>query len=275
MSMNAIAWCMKQKIKDQTDWSVLMRICDHYNDSLGYAYPSQNRIADQIQSSTKTVQRHIKNLVEQGYLQVERSPNKVNKYAIPALKIDATQVSSEHIILDNIILTDDIIPLTNISSNNIVKGTETDFLTSSQWLWKHGLEFLKNNAPKVRNHRTVLARLINDASGYKNEYRERACDELQKVFQHCMKNDKHNLIEYLNASVRNIADKFKEVKKPKELSEKQKLFIESLIKKIQAKSYDSRFSYSNYDKIREDMKIGMLNKDGSFEKICEYYELEI
>ena len=90
-----------------------------------------------------------------------------------------------------------------------------------------------------------------------------------------MKNDKHNLIEYLNASVRNIADKFKEVKKPKELSEKQKLFIESLIKKIQAKSYDSRFSYSNYDKIREDMKIGMLNKDGSFEKICEYYELEI
>ena len=284
MSMNAIAWCMKQKIKDQTDWSILMRICDHYNDSLGYAYPSQNRIADQIQSSTKTVQRHIKNLVEQGYLQVERSPNKVNKYAIPALKmdattvsspdLDATQVSYEHI-LDNIILSDDIIPLTNISSNNIVKGTKINFLTSNQWLWKHGLEFLKNNAPKVRNHRTVLARLINDASGNKNDYRERACDELQKVFQHCMKNDKHNLIEYLNASVRNIADKFKEVKKPKELSEKQKLFIESLIKKIQAKSYDSRFSYSNYDKIREDMKIGMLNKDGSFEKICEYYELEI
>ena len=284
MSMNAIAWCMKQKIKDQTDWSILMRICDHYNDSLGYAYPSQNRIADQIQSSTKTVQRHIKNLVEQGYLQVERSPNKVNKYAIPALKmdattvsspdLDATQVSYEHI-LDNIILSDDIIPLTNISSNNIVKGTKINFLTSNQWLWKHGLEFLKNNAPKVRNHRTVLARLINDASGNKNDYRERACDELQKVFQHCMKDAKHNLIEYLNASVRNIADKFKEVKKPKELSEKQKLFIESLIKKIQAKSYDSRFSYSNYDKIREDMKIGMLNKDGSFEKICEYYELEI
>ena len=61
----------------------------------------------------------------------------------------------------------------------------------------------------------------------------------------------------------------------KELSEKQKKFIEVLIKKIQAKAHDSRFSYSNYEKIREDMKIGMLKKDGSFEKLCEYYELEI
>ena len=61
----------------------------------------------------------------------------------------------------------------------------------------------------------------------------------------------------------------------KELSEKQKKFIEVLIKKIQAKAHDSRFSYSNYEKIREDMKMGMLKKDGSFEKLCEYYELEI
>ena len=61
----------------------------------------------------------------------------------------------------------------------------------------------------------------------------------------------------------------------RELSEKQKKFIEVLIKKIQAKAHDSRVSYSNYEKIREDMKMGMLKKDGSFEKLCEYYELEI
>ena len=61
----------------------------------------------------------------------------------------------------------------------------------------------------------------------------------------------------------------------RELSEKQKKFIEVLIKKIQAKAHDSRFSYSNYEKIREEMKMGMLKKDGSFEKLCEYYELEI
>ena len=291
MSMNAIAWCMKQKIKDQTDWSILMRICDHYNDSLGYAYPSQNRIADQIQSSTKTVQRHIKNLVEQGFLQVERSPNKVNKYSIPALKmdattmsspdLDATQVSSEDIILDNIIISDDIIPLTNISSNNIVKGTESNFLTSNQWLWKHGLEFLKNNAPKVRNHRTVLARLINDASGYKNDYRERACDELQKVFQHCMKNDKHNLIEYLNASVRNIADKFKEVKKPRELSDQALALMESNFQKIYKATHGvAGWGGLDYQEIRKEyeraFREGVIvfshtKKKATADQILEYF----
>ena len=241
MSMNAIAWCMKQKIKDQTDWSILMRICDHYNDSLGYAYPSQDRIADQILSSTKTIQRHIKSLVEQGYLQVIKSPNKVNKYVIPALKMDATPVSlpdldatplsPEHI-LDNIIISDDIIPLTNISSNIVVKGTENEILSSTQWLWKYHLKWFQNNAPSVKNHRTVLAKLINVASDNKTENREKACDDLHKVFLHCQKDAKHNLVEYLNATAKNIAEKFKKVKKPRELSDQALALMESNFQRI-------------------------------------------
>ena len=290
MSMNAIAWCMKQKIKDQTDWSILMRICDHYNDSFGYAYPSQDRIADQILSSTKTIQRHIKSLVEQGYLEVIKSPNKVNKYVIPALKMDATPVSlpdldatplsPEHI-LDNNIISDNIIPLTNISSNIIVKGSEDEFLTSNQWLWKHGLEWFQKNAPSVKNHRTVLAKLINDASDFNKNYRDRAWDELQKVFLHCQKDAKHNLVEYLNATARNIAEKFKEVKKPRELSDQALALMESNFQRIYKATHGvAGWGGLDYQEIRKEyekaFREGIIvfshtRKKATADQILEYF----
>ena len=60
----------------------------------------------------------------------------------------------------------------------------------------------------------------------------------------------------------------------KELSEKQKKYIEVLIKKIQAKSNQPEFMYEDYDKLRETMKMGMLKKDGSFEQFLKDYRLD-
>jgi len=290
MSMNAIAWCMKQKIKDQTDWSILMRICDHYNDSLGYAYPSQDRIADQILSSTKTIQRHIKSLVEQGYLQVIKSPNKVNKYVIPALKMDATPVSlpdldatplsPEHI-LDNNIISDNIIPLTNISSNIIVKGTDNEFLTSNQWLWKYHLKWFQKNAPSVKDHRTILAKLIKVASNDKLDNREKACDDLHKVFLHCQKDAKHNLVEYLNATAKNIAEKFKEVKKPRQLSDQALALMESNFQRIYKATHGvAGWGGLDYQEIRKEyekaFREGVIvfshtRKKATADQILEYF----
>ena len=290
MSMNAIAWCMKQKIKDQTDWSILMRICDHYNDSLGYAYPSQDRIADQILSSTKTIQRHIKSLVEQGYLQVIKSPNKVNKYVIPALKMDATPVSlpdldatplSHEHILDNNIISDNIIPLTNISSNIIVKGTDNEFLTSNQWLWKYHLKWFQKNAPSVKDHRTILAKLIKVASNDKLDNREKACDDLHKVFLHCQKDAKHNLVEYLNATAKNIAEKFKEVKKPRQLSDQALALMESNFQRIYKATHGvAGWGGLDYQEIRKEyekaFREGIIlfshtKKKATADQILEYF----
>ena len=290
MSMNAIAWCMKQKIKDQTDWSILMRICDHYNDSFGYAYPSQDRIADQILSSTKTIQRHIKSLVEQGYLEVIKSPNKVNKYVIPALKMDATPVSlpdldatplsPEHI-LDNNIISDNIIPLTNISSNIIVKGTDNEFLTSNQWLWKYHLKWFQKNAPSVKDHRTILAKLIKVASNDKLDNREKACDDLHKVFLHCQKDAKHNLVEYLNATAKNIAEKFKKVKKPRELSDQALALMESNFQRIYKATHGvAGWGGLDYQEIRKEyekaFREGIIvfshtRKKATADQILEYF----
>ena len=59
----------------------------------------------------------------------------------------------------------------------------------------------------------------------------------------------------------------------KTLTYKQEQFIEALVERVQKKSHDSRFSFTNYDKLKEDMKEGMLKKDGSFEKLMDMYEL--
>ena len=59
----------------------------------------------------------------------------------------------------------------------------------------------------------------------------------------------------------------------KELTYKQKEFIEALVERVQKKSGDPRFSYMDYDKLKEEMKDGMLKKDGSFEKLMDMYEL--
>lgn len=290
MSMNAIAWCMRQKIKDQTDWAILMRICDHYNDSLGYAYPSQDRIADQILASTKTIQRHIKSLVNLGLLQVVKTPNKVNKYVIPALKmdtthvslpnLDATPLSPEHI-LDNNIISDNIIPLTTIPSNNIVKGSENEIFTSSQVLWNYHLKWFQKNAPSVRNHSTVLARLINDASNNNQDNRDKACDELHKVFLHCQKNAKHNLVEYLNATARNIAEKFKVAKKPRQLSGLALATMESNIQKIYKATYGvAGWGGLDYHEIRKEYEQAFregsilfkhTGKQATADQILEYF----
>jgi len=59
----------------------------------------------------------------------------------------------------------------------------------------------------------------------------------------------------------------------KVLTYKQEEFIKALVERVQKKSHDPRFSYLNYDKLKEEMKEGMLKKDGSFEKLMDMYEL--
>ena len=61
----------------------------------------------------------------------------------------------------------------------------------------------------------------------------------------------------------------------KELSFKQKRYIDVLIDKIAEKAkHDRQYAYENYDALREKMKNGMLKKDGSFEELLKVYKLD-
>ena len=90
MSIKAFTWGMSQRVGDPTTKLVLLIICDHYNDSRGIAYPSQERIAEFAECSVRTVRRHIKSLIDEKFLDVISTPNIANKYTIPALKMERT-----------------------------------------------------------------------------------------------------------------------------------------------------------------------------------------
>ena len=61
----------------------------------------------------------------------------------------------------------------------------------------------------------------------------------------------------------------------KELSFKQKRYIDVLIDKIAEKAkHDPQYAYEDYDGLREKMKNGMLKKDGSFEELLKVYKLD-
>lgn len=61
----------------------------------------------------------------------------------------------------------------------------------------------------------------------------------------------------------------------KELSFKQRKYIEVLIDRIAEKAkHDRQYAYEDYDGLREKMKNGMLKKDGSFEKLLSDYKLD-
>tara|TARA_Y100001938_G_scaffold21873_1_gene28233 strand:- start:299 stop:946 length:648 start_codon:yes stop_codon:yes gene_type:complete len=59
----------------------------------------------------------------------------------------------------------------------------------------------------------------------------------------------------------------------KELSFKQKNFIEVLLERVAKKQSDPRYSYTNFEDLRKKMTEGMLKKDGSFEELLKFYEL--
>ena len=261
MSSNAIAWCMRQYLDNQTDWAILMRICDHYNDLTKCAYPSQDRLAGQTKKCRETVNRHIQRLVDMGYIEIDKTPNKVNKYRLPLLEMDVTKLSQPDLdvtktshediiynISDNII--DDITLSTKKSNNYTVDNGDTASVSPREKLWNIYLPWFQKQKSSIKNHRSFLARLINEASGNKKANHGKACQELCRVFEHCKDNLKYNLSEYLMASAKGIAQTSGQTKK--ELNRQAKDMIEDWIDRIYKKSMtDDRLVGEDYDKIRK------------------------
>ena len=68
MSIDAMNWCRDLRGLKGTEKSVLHVICDRYNDDLGYAWPTINRIAIESGWSYRTVSRCLRTLEMHGYI---------------------------------------------------------------------------------------------------------------------------------------------------------------------------------------------------------------
>lgn len=62
MSIKAMNWCRELKGLSGTHKSILMHICDRYNDEYGYAWPSISRMARETGWGERTISRALRSL---------------------------------------------------------------------------------------------------------------------------------------------------------------------------------------------------------------------
>jgi len=236
MSMKAFTWGMSQRVGDPTTKLVLLIICDHYNDSRGIAYPSQERIAEFAECSVRTVQRHIKSLLENGFIEVIATPNIANKYTIPAMKMGATKCRVQNKMeTTNTTNGDDtgvIRSLNNpYSISNKLDIAKNTTKTYGDLVYQDHLQWLATQdigEKYLRPFVSKLREIIKGKSFMKNEV---VYEHMHNLFLEVQNNPKGDLKSYLIKSAHSINER---LNKPKEriLNDQAKAMMESNIQKI-------------------------------------------
>lgn len=273
--MKAYAWAISQKVGDPTKKLVLWIICDHYNDSLGYAFPSQDRIADIAECSVRTVQRHIKSLLDSGLIEVIAIPNVTNKYTIPAMKMDMSFETNENDTGDVRSLNN---PYTIFNKLNIAEKTTK---TYGDLVYQDHLQWLAKQNIGVKHLRPFMGKLrqiIKGNTGLKNEDIYCAMD---KIFTWVKENPKTDLQSYLIASAKSMNESL--VGKPKErvLTDQAKALMESNFQKIYKATKDvAGWGGLDYLAIREEYETAFrqgsivfshTKKKATSDEILEYF----
>ena len=286
MSMKAYAWAISQKVGDPTKKLVLWIICDHYNDSLGYAFPSQDRIADIAECSVRTVQRHIKILLDSGLIGVTANPNVVNKYTIPAIKMDATNCRVQNKMETTLVTNGDdtgvIRSLNNpYSISNKLDIAEKTTKTYGDLVYQDHLQWLAKQNIGIKHLRPFMGKLrqiIKGNTGLKNEDIYCAMD---KIFTWVKENPKTDLQSYLIASAKSMNESL--VGKPKErvLTDQAKALMESNFQKIYKATKDvAGWGGLDYLAIREEYETAFrqgsivfshTKKKATSDEILEYF----
>ncbi|WP_375308392.1 helix-turn-helix domain-containing protein [Bradyrhizobium sp. A11] len=75
MSWQATAWALQQRVGQPARKLVLLALAN-YADEHGICWPSQERLAEDVEMSLDTIQRHTKKLREAGLLTVTRPPKR-------------------------------------------------------------------------------------------------------------------------------------------------------------------------------------------------------
>ena len=176
MSMKAFSWAMSQQVGDPTTKLVLLIICDHFNDSRGFAYPSQERLADFAECSERTVRRHIKSLLDMGFIEVVATPNMANKYSIPALKMERTKCPPEKMGRTNRAVGEDKADLRSLNNPYLISNkldiSDNSTKTYGDLVYQDHLQWLAKQDCGIKYPRPFLSKLremIKGKSGISND----------------------------------------------------------------------------------------------------------
>lgn len=91
MSIKAVSWAFDQQIDDPMAKLVLIAVADHINESTGDAWPSIERLEKMTSASRRTVQRKLKLLEDDGYLQRKKRFNDTDLYSLGARGVTVTR----------------------------------------------------------------------------------------------------------------------------------------------------------------------------------------
>ena len=273
MSMKAFTWGMSQSVGDPTTKLVLLIICDHYNDSRGIAYPSQERIAEFAECSVRTVQRHIKSLLENGFIEVMATPNIANKYTIPAMKMGATKCRVQNKMeTTNTTNGDDtgvIRSLNNpYSISNKLDIAKNTTKTYGDLVYQDHLQWLAKQDCGIKYPRPFLGKLREMIKGKSGMSNEKVYEHLHNLFLEVQENPKGDLQSYLIKSAQSINER---MNKPKELSEKQIGYIQSVIDQVYKKKDMPSYAGTDFHRLRERCEKAML--EGKMQSILDEYDI--
>ena len=236
MSMKAFSWAMSQQVGDPTTKLVLLIICDHFNDSRGFAYPSQERLAVFAECSERTVRRHIKSLLDMGFIEVVATPNMANKYSIPALKMERTKCPPEKMGRTNRAVGEDKADLRSLNNPYLISNkldiSDNSTKTYGDLVYQDHLQWLATQNIGVKHLRPFMGKLreiIKANTGLKNE--EIYC-VMDNIFSGVKKNPKADLQSYLIACAKSMNESLVGKSKERVLNDQAKALMESNIQKI-------------------------------------------
>ena len=275
MSIEALGWGMKQRVGEPTAKLILIILCDLYNDKYGCAFPSQEYISETANCSVRTIQRHMDILVEGGFIEIIKRPNQVNKYLITGMKngsdrlsptkMDATdcRVGSDNVVTRSYNLS------LNTSISKDIEGTDRDFDNEiyqlkyekvfnvhKKYLVEKG--FSKSDAGKIVG--TMMKRL-----GQNGLSKDQQVDKVDEIFKSIKASPVADIKSYLFGAVN------KKEEKPKELSDKQKGYIQSVIDQVYKKKDTPSFAGTDFGKLRERCEKAML--EGKMQSILDEYHI--
>ena len=275
MSIEALGWGMKQRVGEPTAKLILIILCDLYNDKYGCAFPSQEYISETANCSVRTIQRHMDVLVEGGFIEIIKRPNQVNKYLITGMKngsdrlsptkMDATdcRVGSDNVVTRSYNLS------LNTSISKDIEGTDRDFDNEiyqlkyekifnvhKKYLVEKG--FSKSDAGKIVG--TMMKRL-----GQNGLSKDQQVDKVDEIFKSIKASPVADIKSYLFGAVN------KKEEKPKELSDKQKGYIQSVIDQVYKKKDTPSFAGTDFGKLRERCEKAML--EGKMQSILDEYDI--
>jgi len=275
MSIEALGWGMKQKVGEPTAKLILIILCDLYNDKYGCAFPSQDYISETANCSVRTIQRHMDVLVEGGFIEIIKRPNHVNKYLITGMKngsdnltypkMDATicRVGSDNVVTRSLNL-----PL-NTSISKDIEGTNKDidnqiyqlkfdkvFKVHKEYLILKG--FSKTDAGKIVG--TMMKRL-----GQNGLSKDQQVDKVDEIFKSIKASPVADIKTYLFGAVQ------KKEQKPKELSDKQQSYIQSVIDQVYKKKDMPNYAGTDFHKLRADCEKAML--EGKMQAILDEFDI--